>query len=238
MRDLFLRTTNTPLNSSVQPELVHFFSSIINKGDLCYDIGANLGTKSDIFLSLGATVVCVEPQPECVKMLRKKYRSNTNVTIVAKGISDKTGTQRLALCTQAPTIATFSDKWKTGRFKDYQWDDVIAIPMTTLDLLISEYGLPRYCKIDVEGFELQVIKGLSRPISFISFEFTREFKDDIKLITEHLMSITLYEYNYCLGEEPGFRLAEWTNPTALFNSLSSVPDPLMWGDIYARVPLK
>jgi FkbM family methyltransferase len=238
MRELFLRTTTPSPSSSIQPELIHFFSSIISKGDLCYDIGGNLGAKSDIFLSLGATVICVEPQPECVKVLRKKYRFNANVTIVAKGVSDKTGTQRLALCTQAPTIATFSDKWKTGRFKDYHWDDVITIPMTTLDLLISEYGLPRYCKIDVEGYELQVLKGLSKPISLISFEFTREFKDDIKRITEHLTSITQYEYNYCLGEEPGFRLAQWANPTDLLNSLSSIPDPLLWGDIYARVPLK
>lgn len=219
----------------VEPSILEFYSSMIQEGDVCYDIGANMGSKTDIFLSLGASVVCVEPQPECVKELKRKYRFHKIVTIVAQGLSDEEGVQSLALCAQAPTIATFSDRWRTGRFRDYHWDETITIPMTTLDLLIERLGPPHFCKIDVEGYELLVLRGLSYPVPIISFEFTKEFKCDIKPITEHLMSIGPYEFNYCLGEEPGFKLPSWTDPPALIESLSSIDDPLLWGDIYARI---
>jgi len=44
--------------------------------------------------------------------------------------------------------------------------------MVTLDAAtIETFGKPFYCKIDVEGWELDVLKGLSQPIPLISFEF-------------------------------------------------------------------
>jgi FkbM family methyltransferase len=43
--------------------------------------------------------------------------------------------------------------------------------MTTMDTLISLYGKPDYCKIDVEGFEINVLKGLNIPLNLVSFEY-------------------------------------------------------------------
>ena len=36
----------------------------------------------------------------------------------------------------------------------------------------KEFGKPAFCKIDVEGYEYKVIKGLSEPLNTVSFEFT------------------------------------------------------------------
>ena len=55
-----------------------------------------------------------------------------------------------------------------------EWADHAVVPVTTLDALIDRYGLPAFCKIDVEGFEEAVVRGLSRPIPSVSFEFTPE----------------------------------------------------------------
>ena len=53
----------------------------------------------------------------------------------------------------------------------------IRVPITTLDSLIARHGVPTFIKIDVEGFEFEVLVGLSRPINAISFEFTTIQRD-------------------------------------------------------------
>ena len=70
----------------LDPKIMAFYSPFIKKNDLCFDIGANVGRKTDIFLKLGARVIAVEPQPECIHFLQKKYRFDTRVTLVAKAV--------------------------------------------------------------------------------------------------------------------------------------------------------
>lgn len=45
------------------------------------------------------------------------------------------------------------------------------VSLITLDQPIERFGVPRFCKIDGEGFELEVLKGLSRPIPMLTLEF-------------------------------------------------------------------
>jgi hypothetical protein len=129
-----------------------------------------------------------------------------------------------------------SNKWKTdGRFsKVYKWTKTQQVPITTLDSLIRLYGLPTFCKIDVEGFEESVLKGLTKPIRFISFEFTREFFDDAKKCINHLLSIAPVEFNCSIGESMELLLPDWVTPKKLYEKLDSLEDELLWGDIYAR----
>ena len=153
-----------------------FYSQFIKPGDLCFDIGAYRGGRTEVFLKFGARVVAVEPQEKCIKYLQKKFGKEPRFTLIGKGISDKEGELTLSICEEADGISTFSDKWKIGRFSNYKWNKKKIVSCTTLDNLIKEFGLPVFCKIDVEGFEFQVLNGLSHPIPNISFEFTKEFK--------------------------------------------------------------
>ena len=50
-----------------------FYSQFLNPNTLCFDIGANIGNRTEIFLTLGARVIAVEPQKECAKMLRLRF---------------------------------------------------------------------------------------------------------------------------------------------------------------------
>ncbi len=108
------------------------------------------------------------------------------------------------------------------------------VPVTTIDALIQEFGLPKFCKIDVEGFEYEVLQGLSCPISFIAFEFTREFINDAMLCIEYLGSSGSADFNYALGETPALVLSNWTDSNTLFESIERNTDDLLWGNVHVR----
>lgn len=216
---------------------VEFYSHFIRNGDLCFDVGANMGNRTEIFLKLGAKVVCIEPQQICLQKLYKLFGKNKNVIIVDKAVGCCEGYGELAICEAEHTISTMSDKWiDEGRFsKHYRWTERKQVPITTIDTLISLYGRPAFCKIDVEGFEEQVLRGLTRPISLISFEFTREFFDDAKNCINYLLSIGRFKFNCSLGESMNLLSTDWVEPDELYEKVDSLDDEFLWGDVYAKL---
>lgn len=231
---LFQTKLNQFHNKKRHQRMLDFYSTFIQPGELVYDVGANVGGITKIFLDIGAKVVCIEPQDDCIEILQSKYGKNPNVTLIRKGIAQKNGKITLYICEKANTISTFSDKWKTGRFSNYKWTKTKRVPVTTLDSLIEEFGMPVFCKIDVEGFELQVLQGLSHPIPYISFEFTREFLDDAKSCVQHLLSIGNAQFNFSLGGSMQMASKTWMTTRKLFGELTSIQDNKMWGDIYVK----
>ena len=212
-----------------------FYSQFISKGDLCFDIGANIGGKTGVFLQLGARVVAVEPQP-IFRELIEKYGNNVNLTTVNKGVADKSGFLDLFICNQCHVISTMSDKWKKdGRFSsEYKQVDMVSVPVVTLDSLIGEYGLPKFCKIDVEGFEKEVLMGLTKPIPYISFEFTKEFLDDAKICAEHLASLGTAGFNFSIADKMNLFFKDWVSSSELLLKLEKIGNKDLWGDIYVK----
>lgn len=206
----------------------------IQPGHLVFDIGANVGGKADGFLKMGASVVCVEPQPQCSNQLHQKYDNNQRVTLVQKALGAQPGTMQMMVCSEAPTISTLSRRWTTGRFASYSWNQSINVEVTTLDQLIRTHGRPFYCKIDVEGFEYEVLSGLSSQIPYLSFEFTIEFLDNAKRSVAHLHDLGYREFSCCLGEDPNLAAIGWVTADQLIAFLQNTKDPMLWGDIYAR----
>ena len=213
-----------------------FYSQFIHKGDLCFDIGANIGGRTQLFLELGAKVVSVEPQRVCLQHITNLFGNNKDVIIVPKALAESEGTATLALCEEAPILSTMSDKWKNeGRFsKEYKWTATQEVPTTTLDALTDQYGVPVFCKIDVEGFEYSVLRGLTKPINIISFEFTREFLQDATKCINHISSLGPVKFNCSIGETMKLLFPAWVTPEELYTGLESLNDNNLWGDIYAR----
>ena len=206
----------------------------VRPGDIVFDVGANVGAKAGQFLERGARVVCVEPQPDCVQALQQRFRKDRRVTIIPKGLAEKPGALKLSICSESNTISTFSEEWKTGRFASYKWDKTIQVPVTTLDEVIAAHGVPAYCKIDVEGFELSVLNGLTRPVPLLSFEFAHEFMERAKACVNYLEKIGFRRFNFTRAENPAFVSPAWLEARALFDRLGEIGDPDLWGDIYAQ----
>ena len=146
------------------------------------------------------------------------------------------GLSSLYVCDEASTISTMSSAWmKEGRFsKDFTWRKTQPVALTTLDALIRTYGMPTFCKIDVEGYEETVLRGLSKPIPYVSFEFTREFSDATTRCIDRLSAIGNAKFDFSVGESMRLTLGTWTEPSEVFKALSVIEDDLLWGDVYTK----
>ena len=206
------------------------------KDQLVFDVGANAGKKVYEYLLWGARVVAFEPQPDCINLLRDQYGTNPAVTIVPKAVSNLPGTQEFMICRQSNTLSTMSPKWKTSRFHQYRWDDKILVDTITLDEAITTYGKPVFIKVDVEGFEYDVLKSLTQPVYAVCFEYMSEFIQDVPVILNYLSTLGFSSFNFGVGEAFPF-LPQNVNREQLWLSLNEKkvthPNPDLWGDIYA-----
>lgn len=204
---------------------------------LIFDIGANIGEKTEQYLSLNPkAIVCIEPIPECINLLKTRFKNDHNVFIISACASYYIGEINFFLNDVCPGISTADVDWKSGRFKHSKWTNSIMVPTITIDELVLQYGMPDFCKIDVEGYELHVLEGMKTPIPYLSFEFTSEFLDKkTKPCLEYLESLGYKSFNVAISESDSFNATKnWLDKETLYTYLKNHPDPLLWGDIYAR----
>jgi FkbM family methyltransferase len=213
-----------------------FYKHILNEGDICFDIGANTGNRTGVFVSLGAKVVAVEPQQELCKYLDAKF--GRRITLVHKGVGDKEGKMTLHSPAKYSALATFSKEWiEQGRFKGDGWKETETVEITTLDLLIQQFGLPKFIKIDTEGYEAQVMKGLSYKIPYLSFEYmTPELNQQAIECIEMLKKINNNVIcNFSAQESMRFNLETWLTPDQMIEYIHTQEFiKTDFGDLYVK----
>ncbi|MBD2699763.1 FkbM family methyltransferase [Spirosoma sp. BT702] len=215
----------------------NFYKTLIKPGDLCFDVGANIGNRTAIFLGLKARVVAIEPQPSCVEALKKRF--GNQIELVAKGLGATEGELPIHISTNS-TLSSFSEEWIDAvqdRFADYSWNETIMVPVTTLDDLIASYGVPTFCKIDVEGFELQVLRGLTQPIPMLSLEYAvPEAKSNLVAVIDLLNSLAAdVRFNYSPGESMQLALPEFISYAEFTNLINSPKfEQTLFGDVYVK----
>lgn len=227
VRKVFINLmVNYSRNHFRKNKMIRFYSFFINKQDLCFDVGANIGNRTEIFLKLGARVVAIEPQLTCFNVLLKKYHENHKVILVQKALGEIEGEAELMI-SNSNTLSSLSKDWiaavtSSKRFYQNDWNKKENILVTTLDSLINKCGLPKFIKIDVEGYEYNVIKGLSQPVKYISLEFTPEFIHSTIECVKHLSTIGMEEFNYSIGESMELSLVSWVNAENICDILLSL----------------
>ena len=205
---------------------------MIHANDLVFDIGASVGDKTAVYLRQGARVVAFEPEPVSFAKLKARYQNNTKVTVLPVALAAQVGTVQLAICTKARTISTCNPEWQTGRFRKHHWTETVEVQATTLDTAIALYGRPQFIKIDVEGYEAEVLTGLSQTVPYLSFEFAHEFPGQAKDCLHWLKHLGYRDFNVIFGQESEFAL-DWCDADRVVEAIAQQP-PTTWGDIYAR----
>ena len=222
--DIYWSLADASLLRRIRSEL-NFYRSLLgglHRGDLIFDIGANHGSKTDIFLRLGARVVAVDPDEKNKSILEEKflrYRLRPKpVEIVQKAVSDTNRVETMWIDTPGSALNTFSRKWvETLRADNTRFGHTLrfaqrqTVPATTLEDLFVKYGRPFFIKIDVEGYELMVLRGMRQKVPYVSFEVNLpEFRQ------EGLECIALLErlapdgqFNYVIDCRRGLAQEKW-----------------------------
>lgn len=207
---------------------LHFYESVLTgfeRGALIFDIGANKGDKTDVFLRLRARVVAVEPDLVCSKSLKERFLEfrirPRPVTIITKAVSNRIGTEEMLIDGPGSAVNTLSPKWAES-LKEHkasfacghcglEFKHTKFVETTTIDDLIAQNGLPYFVKIDVEGHELRALRGLHRPVPYLSFEvnlpdFRPEGLECVRVLADLAPTGV---FNYIQDCDHGLTLEHW-----------------------------
>ena len=188
------------------------YERYLKPDDLVFDIGANVGLRTAVFLAMGLRVVAVEPQPDCLAQIDER------AIRVEAAAGAGAGRATMRCCSSQNYLSTLNPEMVALQPADY--DHEIQVDVVTLDWLIDAYGEPAFAKIDVEGYELEVLQGLSRPLAALSFEVHPFDPGKIDACLARLHE--LGDYRLAYSDRESFELGPWTGEVGMF------------GDIYAE----
>lgn len=200
-----------------------------------------MGIRTKALRELGATVVAIEPQDTCCEILRQRFGKDPNVIIERVALGSQPGIQELSVVPDQSPLATLGNEWRLhGPFANRFSQKTKTVSVTTLDALIARHGIPAFTKIDVEGYEFEVLSGLHHPLPCVSFEYYNQFISKAEQCLSLLNALGFSRYNYSSGNSMRWHSRRWmlSNEliTYLQNLKSSGHNVHEWGDIYAMTP--
>jgi FkbM family methyltransferase len=213
-----------------------FYKQNLRAGDIVFDVGTHVGSRARAMRAAGAKVVAFEPQEPFAKFLR--WSLPRDIKLVAAALGGTESEADLTVSTLHPTLSSLRDNFVSGAaqapgFEHVRWDSKQKVKVVTLDSQIQKYGTPRYVKIDVEGFELEVLSGLTKPIAMLSVEYLPGFPAFTHAVVERIAELGDYRFNPVVGEKAKFLWPEWRDSDAVKLWLESQPADASSGDLFA-----
>jgi FkbM family methyltransferase len=214
-----------------------FYSSFVRKGDLVFDVGAHVGRYAEIFADLGAKVVAIEPNPYCFEQLARLAKvRDVHVENCAAG--DAPGKLKLRIC-QDSVISTVVDAWYEGArrspiHQDAKWLESVEVDVVTLDQLANRYGIPTFVKIDAEGYDDHVLRGMAFRPPALSFEYNRLLPEVAARCLQTPALSNGYLFNFSRGPDLKNVSENWMTGQEIRKHLSDFATDEEYGDVFAR----
>ena len=141
---------------------VSIFSKVLGSGDVAIEVGSNIGALTVPMARLCRKVYAFEPQPDNFKLLVRNITDNELDNVVAKdcALAQYFGFASIRLSDSQPQ--------NFGRFElgeVHHWPLTFDVDVRKLDDMIDPEDKIKFIKIDVEGHELEVLKGAVATIS-------------------------------------------------------------------------
>jgi FkbM family methyltransferase len=222
---------------ATRKRMLEFYAGFISRGDLVFDVGANIGVYSDAFQTLGARVVAIEPNPVCCERL-ELIAKRSDLIIENCAVGSEQGAATMNVCSD-PTLSTLSSEWyesarTSPTHSGEEWLGTIEVRVATLNSLAEKHGVPSFIKIDVEGFEDRVLAGMSFAPKALSFEFHFALLNIARACLSNPVLRNGYSFNYIDGMDPEFRLPTWVDASAIERILAEVQSRTEYGDVFCR----
>jgi FkbM family methyltransferase len=169
------------------------FVEHVRRGDVIYDIGANVGVYtllSSVLVGDAGHVYAFEPSPQNLDFLRAHVARNrlSNVTVIEQAVGAAVGTVKFT-----------SNRGLMGRIDDH---GDITVPVTSIDAFVAAgHRPPTLMKIDVEGAEADALIGAERTL--------RTHRPTLFLATHSFLATHLHEvHGRCVRflQEIGYRV--------------------------------
>ena len=199
-------------SSGLETPEERFWRSLDLRGLVVYDVGAFQGVLSMFFATRCMRVVSYEPNSRSHARLLENIRLNAlnNITVRKLGVGASAGKGDLVFMQLMPGGSSLDTKIKEQLGKTDLAVESERILITTIDQDIADAGLPRpdFMKIDIEGLELEALKGGAKtlltdsPALFLEMhgETLREKK---RKVTEIIDWLAHAGYNDVLHVETG-----------------------------------
>jgi FkbM family methyltransferase len=143
---------------------------------LLFDIGANKGDAVLAGLKKGYKVVALEAAPKVYGQLVSNFIYNPNVIPLRFAVSE-TNNERIEFYeAEEDGLSSLEKTWLTDPSMPYNGKPFRTVQAVTctIDWLADTYGEPDLIKIDVEGAEWQVLRGMTKYYGKLAFEWTLE----------------------------------------------------------------
>ncbi|MCB9458026.1 MAG: FkbM family methyltransferase [Anaerolineaceae bacterium] len=146
-------------------------SKLIKSGDNIVEVGAHIGYLTLYFAQLTGQegqIIAFEPVPDSAEYLKKNTKSHSNITVERKAASDQAGTLPFYVDTLSGMTSTLVSEDNVHQANvDYAFGELqfktIQVEVVCLDDFLNEKGfVPDFIKVDAEGAEYDIVRGLSQ----------------------------------------------------------------------------
>ncbi len=202
---------------------------------ILFDIGANRGCYSVANFSKYDKFVLVDANKELCNFLKQRFLNRPNFIIEQKIVSkDKTDVFYIS---NSDVLSTCDTQWvNNSRFTNtHSFTKTTGNESITIDELVEKYGVPEYIKIDVEGYELNVLKSMSKKYCPIGFEWAEEKKEELLQSLEYLKELGFEKFHIQKEDHYTFTPKTWLNYNEIYETLNNLCDinrKSEWGMIH------